>query len=869
MSLEEYRSKRDFGQTPEPQGAAAGEGGDLRFVIQRHDATRLHYDLRLEIDGVLKSWAVPRGPSMDPQDKRLVVRTEDHPLDYLDFEGVIPKGSYGAGTMILWDRGTYRVPEARDRAHAEELMRRGEQEGKLVFWLEGEKVRGAFHMVRMRGEKDQWLLFKGSDEHVGRSGLPGDRRSVKSGLTPDELERRGDADGQRHGVNLDDLDLRGARKAPMPSGVTPMLATLAPEPFDDDGWIYEIKWDGFRAIAEVRTGEARLYSRTQAGFETEFSPLVRELERLSFDAVIDGEIVALDEQGRGEFSLLQKYRRTGEGTLVYYAFDLLYLEGHDLRSLPLLRRKQLLAQILPDLPRIKYSDHVRGQGVAFFRQAAESGLEGVIAKDGQSAYQAGKRSEAWQKFKARPCQEAVIGGFTAPRSGRQFFGSLLLGVYEGDDLVYVGHTGTGFDQETLAELRARLEPLRRPSSPFVVEPKANTPATWVEPELVCQVQYASWTELGLLRQASFLGLREDVDPRTVRREEITALAGRPPPAEPPAVEEPPAEEPAASPEPEQAPPRRVYAPRTRKPITVEAGGRQVTVTSLDRVLWPDDGLTKGDLIDYYRRMAPLVLPYVVDRPQSLHRFPAGIHGESFYHKDVDYAPDWVETVNLPSESDPEGINYLLCQDEATLVYMANLGCIELNPWNSRVGHLDRPDWLVFDLDPGEIAFGEVVRTALAIHEILGSLDVPHRVKTSGATGLHIYVPLEARYTYEQGLKFGLIVGHLVHNRLPLITSLDRDPRRRREKIYIDLYQNRRGQTLAAPYCLRPRPGAPVSTPLRWDELAPDLDPRDFNIHNIQERVDELGDLWRDVLGPAVDMEAALQRLEQMWQGQKA
>jgi bifunctional non-homologous end joining protein LigD len=872
VSLEEYRRKRDFEQTPEPEGATPEEGGALRFVIQRHDATRLHYDLRLEIDGVLKSWAVPRGPSLDPADKRLAVRTEDHPLDYLDFEDVIPKGSYGAGTMIIWDRGTYRVPEARDRRHAEELMQRGEEKGKLVIWLEGEKVRGAFHLVRMRGEKNQWLLFKGSDEHAAGSGLPGDDRSVKSGLTADELRRRGSGEGPRHGIDLEELDLRGARKAPMPSGVEPMLATLSAEPFDAEDWIYEIKWDGFRAIAEVRRGEARLYSRSQTRFESEFAPLVRELELLDFDAVIDGEIVVLDEQGRGQFSLLQKYRRTGEGTLVYYAFDILHLEGYDLRSLPLVRRKELLARILPPLPRLRYSNHIPARGVAFFRQAAESGLEGVIAKEGQSLYRAGRRSEAWQKFKARPCQEAVIGGFTAPRSGRQFFGALLLGVYEDESLIYVGHTGTGFDQETLADLRARLEPLRRSTSPFAVEPKGNAPATWVEPELVCEVQYASWTESGILRQAAYLGLREDVDPRTVRREEITALAGHPPAREgQPADEAPPAAattEPSPGPFPgPEAPPRRVYGPRTKKAVNVEAGGRQVPVTSLEKVLWPDDGLTKGDLIAYYQRMAPVIVPYLVDRPQSLHRFPAGIHGESFFHKDIDYAPDWVQTANLTSGSSPEGVNYLLCQDEATLVYMANLGCIELNPWNSRVGSLDQPDWLVFDLDPGEIAFREVVRTALAVHEILESLEVLHLPKTSGATGLHIYVPLAARYTYEQALKFGLIVGHLVHSRLPDITSLDRDPRRRRQKIYIDLYQNRRGQTLAAPYCLRPRPGAPVSTPLRWSEMTPDLDPRQFSIHSIQERVDALGDLWREVLGPGVDMEGALERLQELWQRQ--
>jgi bifunctional non-homologous end joining protein LigD len=848
MPLEEYQAKRDFERTPEPAGETGSGSGPLRFVIQKHDATRLHYDLRLEADGVLKSWAVPKGPSLDPDERRLAVRTEDHPLSYLDFEEVIPEENYGAGPMIVWDRGTYRVPEVEEREAAERKMRRGLEKGKLSFILEGEKVRGGFHLVQMEDDEN-WLLIKRKDAFTTEEDLRLQARSVKTGRTLEELleeERPTPSTSlERLTVDLSEVDLSGAERAPMPADVSPMLATLTDEVFDREGWLFEIKWDGFRALAELREEGVRLYSRTQQGYESEFGLLVRQLERLDVQALLDGEIVVVDEEGRASFRLLQRYRRTGEGTLAYYVFDLLHLAGHDLRPLPLHRRKALLRQILPEsLPRIRYSSHVEERGRALFEQAAEAGVEGVIAKDEESPYREGTRSKAWLKFKTRNCQEAVIGGFTAPRGTRHEFGALLLGVYEGDDLIYVGHTGSGFDEETLVEVKAQLDPLVRESSPFRATPKTNAPPTWVKPELVCQVHFASWTDIGLMRQAIFLGLREDMDPHEVVRELP------------------------APPEKQPEPPPRVYtlhrAPKEE--TTLEIDGREVTVTSLDKVLWPDDGVTKGEMIAYYRDVSRYILPYLVDRPESLHRFPRGIDEQGFYQKDVEHAPDWVRRLPIESESGGGIVDYLLCQDESTLVFMANLNCIDINPWNSRVGRLDYPDYLAIDLDPSDAnTFDEVIDVALVVHEILGALDLPHPVKTSGGTGLHIFVPLGAEYTYKQVQQFGFLVAHLVHARRPEITSLERSPKKRRQKIYLDILQNRRGQTMTAPYSLRPRRGAPVSTPLRWEEVQQGLSPLDFTIQNIQERIDEVGDLWRGVLGPGIDMEGALARMQKMWQ----
>lgn len=840
MSLEEYRTRRDFEKTPEPQGKASPEneaGGDLSFVVQEHHASRLHYDLRLEIDGVLKSWSVPKGPSMDPQDRRLAVRTEDHPMEYLAFEGSIPKGEYGAGVMRIWDQGTY-LPANAHPDDPDKLLLSGLEDGSLGFVLNGKKLNGAFNLVRMKGEAGQWLLMKKDDDDA----KPGWQLTpvLEKGGGEEKTTRIRPRRTKAPPLDLSEIDLEGARQGKMPRDVLPMQATLTDQAFDRVGWLFELKWDGFRAIAEISEDEVRLYSRNLKSFENEFPSLVFELENIPFEAVLDGEIVVVDEQGRSSFRGLQHYRKTGEGKLVFYVFDLLYIEGYDLRPLPLVRRKEILRSVLPELPRIRYSDHIEDRGLALYKQAIEHKVEGIIGKDGQSAYRAGVRSKEWLKVKTYQRQEAVIGGYTEPRGSRQHLGALLLGVYEGGKLVYVGHSGSGFDQAALAETKDLLDKRIRNKSPFSPIPRTNTPATWVEPDLVCEVQFAGWTNDGMMRQPIFMGLREDRDPKEVHRERPIST--------------------------EKALRRRHLKGREAPKEEVQVGDRLLSVSNLDKLYWPDASITKRDLISYYRAMSGFILPYLVDRPLSLHRFPNGINGRSFFQKDMDFAPDWIEKVSLPTAEGGEAgtIEYLLCQDEATLVYLANLGSLELHPWNSRVGSLDRPDYLVFDLDPGTRPFEDVVRVAQTLHDVLDSIEAPNLVKTSGQSGLHVFTPLAARYTYEQARQFAVLVLQLVHRRLPDLTSLERDPKKRKDKIYLDYLQNRRGQTMVAPYSPRPRPEAPVSTPLLWEEVRPGLNPKDYTLLNIRARVEKLGDLWKEILGPGIDMELALESLRKRW-----
>ena len=526
MGLKEYEAKRQFPQTPEPQPVLGPQGNRLIFVVQKHAARRLHYDLRLELAGVLKSWAVPKGPSLNPALKRLAVMVEDHPLDYRDFEGVIPEGNYGAGSVIVWDRGFYQHPAARDREENEQLLLDGLSRGNLKFVLAGEKLRGEFALVRTKKDEKSWLLLKKEDSYATKGDLPGDNSSVVSHQTLEEiaaanpkvLSRQKNLDQIRRQEALESADLQDAPVKPMPHGVKPMLATLVRQPFDHPEWLFEVKWDGYRALAEIQDGEVALYTRNLISLNKKFSPITGSLRKLGFAAVLDGEIVVVDVQGRPHFQMLQNYQKSGGGHLLYYVFDLLFFAGHDLTNLPLLRRKELLQKILPADQYLKFSDHVREEGVLFFQVVAAKGLEGIVAKHSQSAYLMGGRSRQWLKIKTQLTQEGVIAGFTAPRGGRKYFGSLLLGVYAGDELIYIGHSGGGFGAANLKKIHARLQPLILPACPFKVEPPAATPVTWVRPELVCEVTFAGWTADGLLRHPVFSRLRPDKSARAVGRE---------------------------------------------------------------------------------------------------------------------------------------------------------------------------------------------------------------------------------------------------------------------------------------------------------------------------------------------------------------
>lgn len=884
MELDEYRAKRDFEKTPEPPGGEEEPAGDaLRFVVHKHHASRLHWDLRLELAGVLKSWAVPRGPSLDPDEKKLAVMVEDHPLDYRTFEGVIPEGSYGAGPVMIWDRGTYHAARAAKRRPSEEALKKGLAKGHLGFVLEGERLRGEFALVRLKkAEENAWLLIKKRDAFSATGDLTRLDTSVATGRTMPEILAGSGTGGEAAGAEGKRPDRRpppvpgrpalsGARRAPMPARVKPMLATLVDEAFDREGWLFEVKWDGYRALAEVKNGAARLYSRHDLTFDDRFPAIVRSLGSTPFDALFDGEIVVVDASGRASFQLLQDYPGSHAGTLVYYVFDILHFDGFDLTPLPLSRRKEILREVLPGLPHVRLSEHVEKEGLSLFEAAKKNRVEGIVAKDGASPYRQGRRTGEWLKIKTRMRQEAVIGGYTAPRGGRKGFGALVLGVYEKDApgaaprLVYIGHTGGGFSGAQITSLLQRLEAIETKESPFSPPPKTNAGVTWVRPLLVCEVRFTEWTNEGLMRHPVFLGLREDVDPAGVRRERASPSTAASPDGQ--AEKAPRAARKRDGSPPKKGPPK---GDRPRGRSSLPQGGlvvvndAKVRLSNPEKVFWPDEGYTKGDVIDYYRRTARFILPYLEDRPESLHRHPDGIEGEAFFQKNVDrLVPEWVRTTVIRTGSDNRDSRYLLCQDEATLIYMANLGCIEINPWHSRVGRLESPDFMVLDIDPLDVPFIEVVKTALATRDVLKHAGVEGFCKTSGATGLHIYVPLGARYSYEQSMQFAKLVDLLVLSRLPGTTSLERNPEKRRGKVYLDYLQNSRGQTLVAPYSLRPRKGATVSTPLAWSEVDGSLDPSRFTMETIAGRLERAGDLWKGVLGTGIDMADCLARLEEM------
>jgi bifunctional non-homologous end joining protein LigD len=624
-------------------------------------------------------------------------------------------------------------------------------------------------------------------------------------------------------------------KIKMPHKIKPMLATLSDEVFDNENWVFEIKWDGYRAIAEIEEGKVELYSRNNISFNEKFKPVTETLSEINHNVIFDGEIVSVDSNGISKFQLLQNFQKTGEGNLTYYIFDIIYLDGYDLKNLPLIERKGIIQKILPTFPNIKYSDHIEKEGKLFYKIAEEKKVEGILAKNKQSRYQINKRSAEWLKLKIKIQQEAVICGFTKPKGSRKNIGALILGAYQGNELIYIGHSGGGFTEDELERLKRKFEPLVRKTCPFKEVPKTNTPATWVEPKLVCEISFSEWTEEGLMRHPIYLGLREDKKPAEVVKE----ISGNN----------------VSASQPED---------KTSGDKEVEINNHKIKLTNLNKIYWPVEGFTKRDLIDYYRKAVDYILPYLIDRPQSLNRYPNGINGKSFYQKDINQKPpDWVQTKKIYSESIDKEINFMICNDEETLVYMANLGCIEINPWFSRITNLDNPDYFVIDLDPEDISFEKVIETALVVKDVFDNLGIESFCKTSGSTGLHIYVPLGAKYEYNVAKDFAHLIGKIVNNRIPEFTSLERSPSKRKKKVYLDYLQNRSGQTLAAPYSVRPRPGATVATPLYWEEVKEGLSPKNFTIFNIPDRLNNIGDIFENVLGKGIDINKSIKKLEEI------
>lgn len=889
--LRRYREKRAFTRTPEPAGEQerASSGS---FVVQRHSARRLHYDFRLEVAGVLKSWAVPKGPPLEDGEKRLAIQVEDHPVEYGTFEGEIPKGNYGAGDVRIWDRGTF---QTEGTAPAEEQIEHGE----IKFSLDGTRLKGRFVLVRLRNSRrnNEWLFIR---KVAAKGATPG---VVTAQVAAAEREPRParEADGHRakRGAIADPSTLKGAVRARIPATIKVALATLADKPFSDNDWLFEIKWDGERAVIWAKDGSVTIRSRSNRDITDECPELRDFARKLSArEAIVDGEIVALDESGRSDFKKLQprfgvldpSAKLLAEVPIVYYAFDILYCDGYDLRGAPLIERKELLQRLLQTSDSIRYSDHLVGEGIELFNLAKRQGLEGLIAKKKDSKYVEG-RSRVWLKLKIVRDLDVVIGGWTAPRRSRDHFGALLMGLYRGKELEYIGSVGTGFDGELLAEIHARLQKLHVLKSPFRHPPKVKEKITWAKPELVARVKYGEWTTDAKLRQPVFLGFLDDRDAssctfeeqkkapqssenrpghhddkRGVHTQELRPARGSSKPASTRSL--------AAS---------MHFATRTKsvesaselekelaqgsaESLSATLDGKSVALSHLNKIYFPEAGYRKRDVLLHYLRMSKYILPFLKDRPLVLKRYPNGIHGSFFFQKEATASrPDWMRAVSIYSKERSGEMEYFVADDLAALLYLTNLGCIDHNPWSSRVGNLDKPDYVFFDFDPTEgTSFDAVVELAKSTEEHLKRLGMRSYLKTSGATGFHIYLPLEANYSYEQVQMFAAGVAEMVKGEHPSIVTFERSiKKRKRGSVLIDTVQNARGKPLAAAYSIRPVPSAAVSAPVSARELTKKLQSDSWNIETIVGRLKREGDLWADFWKHRQRLEEAVNRAGQV------
>jgi bifunctional non-homologous end joining protein LigD len=845
MSLKEYSRKRSFDKTPEPKPLAQSTAAGNYFCVQRHDATRLHYDFRLEVNGTLKSWAVPKGPSLEPLAKHLAMHVEDHPIDYGGFEGNIPKGEYGGGSVMLWDRGSY---ELLGDAPALAQIERGD----FKFRLYGEKLRGEFALVLMRGrgKGNEWLLIKKKDADAQPGwNIEDHARSVLTGRTQQEIAENLPPANPPIATSQSHAMPDGAIKAPMPRAVSPMLATLATRPPSGDAWLHEVKWDGVRALCFIEENQLCILSRSGKRCDQQYpelSVLPRHIQ--ASQAVLDGEIAVLDDKGRSSFSLIQPRISVSDANSVahlsrstpvnLFLFDLLYFDGYDLRGAPIEERKRLLSEIVTPSERIHVSDFFTVDGPAMLEAARANGLEGIVSKARGSKYE-GRRSRDWIKVKVVTSEDFVIGGFT--HGERDYFSSLVLGLYDGEKLTHAGQVGTGFNEKSLKEIYSKIEPLITKKSPFAGTVKALRDVTWVQPELVAEIKYLEMTPDGLLRAPVFVGLRPDKNPKDCVREggeykgdeEYEEYKGPLISADSPAE------------------------------VTLEIEGHRLKLTNLPKVFYPGEGINKRDVINYYDAVAPLILPHLRDRPLSLKRYPNGINQQYFFQKDAEgKVPDWVRLEPIFSDHNQDKIHYIICNDRATLVYLANLASIDQNPWMSRVGSLDNPDFALIDLDPTEgCPYSQIVEAAQLVKKTLDSIGLRGYPKTTGGDGMHIYIPLEPVYTFEQVRSFAELLSILVINqKSDLFTTPRTVSSRKKAKVYFDYLQISSAKTIAAPYVLRAHPGAPVSTPLDWSEVKAGLEPGQFNIHNAMNRFQRTGDLFEGVLTKPQKLEPALEKV---------
>jgi len=891
--LLEYKKKRDFERTPEPDFKWEKiKAGPLIFVVQKHAARQLHYDFRLEVDGVLKSWAVAKGPSLDTGTKRLAVMVEDHPLEYAGFEGTIPEGQYGAGQVIIWDKGTYSPDEDgelpfEDSNEAEKLMRKGLTSGKISITLRGEKMKGSWTLVKMQKRENNWLLIKHHDEYADPSrDILEAETSVVSGLTINEL-KTGQLPPKAHSPVVKPGEIKGAVKASFPAKITPMLASLAPSPFSDEQWIFEPKLDGFRTLAFLNNGELWLQSRGELDVTAHYKILAENLNKQpASQLVLDGEIIALDAKGKLCFQCLQEYLKSIKGlshdkmevpsAVIYYVFDILYLNGYDLMRVPLITRKELLRSVLVPMEDVRLVEHFEKDGQTVYEAAIKNRLEGVVAKRKAGVYEAGKRSKDWLKIKAVNSDEFIICGFTQGTGNRsKTFGALVLGYYDKNNMLQpAGNVGSGFNSGLLLSLRKELNSLIIKSPHFDAEIKDSKGVTWVRPELVAEVKFAERTNDGRLRAPVFLRLREDKPAGAVHLNQIVEVT--------------------------QKPTKMSTMKNTKKQdglltqlenkeanLVLDTEGQKVSLSHLDKELWPESSgfksVTKRDLMKYLVQISPYLLPHLADRPLSLSRYPNGIEREHFFQKHYQPVPEFVETVSLSSNETPKQ-EYLLCNNLATLLWLGQIADLELHTWFSRVKpgadfkaeskhnkdanhYADYPDFLIFDIDPymysgkeaageepelNKVAFKKTCQAAVLVKQMLDKLSCPSFVKTSGRTGLHVFIPIIRQLDFHGTHELAEKLSKFLELRHADLLTTDWAVEKRKGKIFLDYNQNVRGKTLASIYSPRPVPGATVSMPLRWDELDENY-PTEFTINTVLAKLAKTGDPWAGILAAKIDI----------------
>jgi bifunctional non-homologous end joining protein LigD len=849
MPLQEYRRKRHFKVTSEPAGkkVKARTAKRLSYVIQKHDATRLHYDFRLELDGVLKSWAVPKGPALDPHEKRLAVEVEDHPLEYAKFEGHIPEGEYGAGEVIVWDKGTW---EPLDDPHD------GLKKGNLKFTLDGEKLSGAWALVRIKGHrpgdrssKNNWLLIKKQDDAAKPLSkydiTESQPQSIKSGKVigqpaPKKRSVKKTTKGaraKRSSRKKREVKSSAAKKAKLPSSIDVQLATLTDKPPAGEGWVHEVKFDGYRMLCYIDDGKIKLVTRNQQDWTHRYPAVVAAAQALDVQqAVLDGEVVAMLPSGVTSFQALQNAAKgAGDAKLAYYAFDLLYLDGYDLRRMPLVERKELLEKLIAEAsePALLYSEHFDTDAATFLRECCKMGLEGIIAKRASRPYLAG-RSEDWLKIKCLGREELVIGGYTLSTAMQRGIGALLVGYFDADGFHYAGRVGTGFSHALLVEMRERLSKIEQKECPFESVPakERGKLVRWVEPQLVAEIEFTGWTDAGVLRHPSFQGLREDKPAKAVTRPASLKL------------EEGQREE--SNMAKKKTAKKSSKRAAKEKATTELPANLQVRLTSPDRVLYPETGLTKLGLATYYAQVGEWMLPYVLDRPLSLVRCPDGMASKCFYQKHAGVGtPEPLGRVKIKEKDKSE--EYVYIKDLEGLVSLAQMSILEIHPWGSRRDELEKPDYLIFDLDPDpSVSWQRVIEGARAVRKLLEGMDITSFVKTTGGKGLHVVMPLSPRrYEWDRCKAFAREVAEKLVSDSPALYTANMSKAARKGKIFVDYLRNDRGATAVAPFSTRAKPGATVSVPIAWNELDSSLSSDHFNTSNVVRRLQSLKkDPWK-------------------------